>query len=439
MSKKQMHININVQAAGSHGAAWRSNDGRRFGYLEIEYFQEIARIAERGCADAIFLADYLNIFYDPAISPSWALDNAVTVAAMAAVTTKLGFIASASTTYNHPYHLARTFASLDHLSHGRIGWNIVTTYDERAAGNFGDRSLPQHEDRYGRASEAVDVMQALWDSWEDEALVGDRKTGRFADTSKIHRIDYKGNWFDVAGPLQVPRSPQGHPVLVQAGSSEQGRDFAARHAEAVFTAQQTLSEAKRYYADVKERARRFGRDPDKLSILPGLTVVVAATEAEAMRRRKELDEIAGENMLLERFAGRFSLDPKELELDKPIAPHLVDQIERSSAARGFIEATLALTKDSSLTVRRIVALGGGTHRTVIGAPEQVADSMEEWVNGGGADGFNIQCDVFPTGLTAFVDHVVPELQKRGSFRREYSGTTLRDHYGLDRPKGRFAR
>ncbi|WP_213989211.1 LLM class flavin-dependent oxidoreductase [Sodalis sp. dw_96] len=438
MSNKQMHINVNILSSGSHGASWRSPLGNPLGYIQIEHYQQIAKIAERGLLDAVFLADALAIAFDPKASPSWALDPAVIVAGMAAVTRRIGFIATASTTFSHPYNIARTFSSLDHVSHGRVGWNVVTTYDERAAGNFGERNLPKHADRYARAAEFVDVVQALWDSWEDDALILDRAAGHFADPAKIHAIDHNQAYFSVTGPLQIPRSPQGRPLLVQAGSSEQGRDLAARYAEAVFSVQQDLGEAKAYYADVKRRAAAYGRDPDSISILPGLFVIVAASEAEARQRRKTLDKLAGEDNLLARFAGQLGLNAAELDLDRPVPEHLLTTINNYMGTRGFVEATLSLARNRSLTVRDIIARGGGAHRLVVGSPQQIADTMEHWVNERAADGFNIMCDVFPSGLEAFVDLVVPELQKRGLFRREYTGTTLRDHYGLPRPASVFA-
>ncbi len=438
MSNKQMHINVNILSSGSHGASWRSPLGNPLGYIQIEHYQRIAQIAERGKLDAVFLADALAIAFDPKTNPSWALDPAVIVAGMAAATRRIGFIATASTTFSHPYNIARTFSSLDHVSHGRVGWNVVTTYDERAAGNFGARNLPKHADRYARAAEFVDVVQALWDSWEDDALVLDRAAGRFADPAKIHAINHNRAHFSVTGPLQIPRSPQGRPVLVQAGSSEQGRDLAARYAEAVFSVQQDLDEAKAYYADVKRRAAAYGRDPAAISILPGLFVIVAATEAEARQRRKALDELAGEDSLLARFAGQLGLDAAELDLDRPFPEKLLAQVENYMGTRGFVEATLSLARNQALTVRDIIASGGGAHRLVVGSPRQIADTMEHWVNEGAADGFNIMCDVFPSGLESFVDLVVPELQQRGLFRREYSGSTLREHYALPRPPSAFA-
>lgn len=438
MSARQLHINVNVLPSGSHAANWRAPDGHRFGFIEIEHYQEVARIAERGLLDAVFLADALAIAPDPSFGPTWALDPVVIVTGMAAVTESIGFIASASTTYSHPYNIARAFLSLDHVSRGRVGWNVVTTYDQRAAPNFGQRNLPVHEDRYGRAQEFVEVVLGLWDSWEDEALVGDRKSGLFADPKRIHRLDHAGQIFSVQGPMQLPRSPQGRPLLVQAGGSDQGRELAARYAEAVFSVQHVIEEARTFYADVKARARRLGRDPDTIAILPGLSLIIGGTEAEALARKKDLDEIAEDGRALERFAGRLGVDPKDLDYDLPVPERLLERIQNASGSRGFIDATVALLKDRSLTVREIMEQGGGRHRVVVGAPEQIADTIEQWFTTGAADGFNIMCDVFPTGLVAFVDHVVPVLQKRGLFRRAYSGKTLRDHYGLPRPANIFA-
>ncbi len=369
MSARQLHINVNILTSGSHPAAWRAPGGNPLGFVDVAHYQEIARIAERGLLDAIFLADALNIAPDPTFGPAWALDPVVIVASMAAATTHVGFIATSSTTFNHPYNVARAFSSLDHASGGRVGWNVVTTYDQRAAGNFGLRALPAHEDRYGRAAEFVDVVLALWESWEDGALLADRTTGRFADGSLIHRIDHAGPHFNVAGPLQLPRTPQGRPLLVQAGSSDQGRDLAARYAEAVFSVQQVVEEARAYYADVKERARRLNRDPASIAILPGLSLTIGGTEAEALARKRELDEIAEEGAL-KRFAARLNVDVAELDYDKPVPERLLARIDAAKGSRGFIDATLALAKDSSLTVRQIIARGGGGHRLIAGTPSR---------------------------------------------------------------------
>lgn len=441
MVDRQLHINVNVLGSGSHPAAWRISEGDRFGFLDISHYQRVARIAERGFLDAVFFADQVSISPDPSSGPGWGvLDPVVVVSALAAVTTQIGFIATVTTTFSHPYNVARTFASLDHVTRGRIGLNLVTTMAANAAPNFGLNTLPIHDDRYSRAAEFADVLIKLWDSWEDGALVGDVKTGRFADPGRIHAIDHVGEYFSVAGPLQLPRSPQGRPLLVQAGGSVQGREFAARYADAIFSVSQRLDEAREYYADVKSRARRFGRNPDTIAILPGITTIIGGTEAEAIARKKELDEISGasgEERALEFLARRLGVEAKDLDLDRPVPSGLLEGVKGGNGSVGFAEAALSLLKDRSLTVRQILAKGGAGHRRVVGAPEQIADTIEEWFREGAADGFNLMADVYPSGLEAFVDHVVPILQNRGIFRREYAGHDLRSHYGLARPQNAY--
>jgi FMN-dependent oxidoreductase (nitrilotriacetate monooxygenase family) len=442
MSKKRyIHVNINASTPGSHPAAWRSPEANRFGSFDIEHFKEVARIAERGLLNAVFLPDQVSLSQDPSSGPGWGLlDPVVTMAHLSAVTRNIGFIATQTTTYTHPYNIARTFATLDHVTRGRIGLNLVTTMADTAAGNFGDKELPSPAERYARAAEFAEVLIALWDSWEDDALVGDISTGQFADNSRIHAINHVGDHFSVAGPLQTPRSPQGRPVLVQAGGSEQGRDFAARYAEAVFSATQYLPEAQSYYRDLKDRARAYGRDPDTLVVLPGAVLVIGGTEEEAKRRKRELDELDGDRGL-ERLAARLGVSSSGLDLDKPLPLDLIDFTLRGSyQSVGFTEALRSVARDRTRTVRQILDQGGALgHRTLIGAPEQIADDFETWFTSGAADGFNIMVDVAPTGLAAFVDHVVPILQRRGLYRTEYEGETLRSHFGLARPDSIYER
>lgn len=443
---RQLHINVNFQAAGSHPGAWRSPKGRRFAAFDVRHFQEVARIAERGLLDAVFLASNLAIPENRKAAPLFVLDPIVAVAAMAVVTKRVGFILTASSTFNQPYNIARALLSLDHASKGRVGLNIVTTSEDRAGRNFGLKTLPPHDERYAIATDFTEVVLKLWDSWEDEALVADVNSGIWADLDRVHAIDHAGPHFTVAGPMQIPRSPQGRPLLVQAGSSPQGRDFAARYAEAIFTAQQVVEGAQAYYRDIKTRARAFGRHPGDIAILPGLSLIIGGTEEEARKRKRELDEIAGgTGATLEAFAGRLGVDPDDLDSDFPVPQHLLDQILAGKikplpgTPQGFADAALALARDRTLTVREILARWSGAgHRRVIGSPEQIADTMEEWFRAGAADGFNINCDVFPSGLEDFVDHVVPVLQRRGLYRTEYRGNTLRDHYGLARPANLFA-
>jgi FMN-dependent oxidoreductase (nitrilotriacetate monooxygenase family) len=433
-----VRLGVNILGVGCHPAAWRSGEVAPHAQFDVEYFREVARIAERGTLDAIFLADQPGLFEPPDRRPPMtALEPTVVLAAIAGATERIGVVATASTSYNEPFNIARRIASLDHISGGRAGWNAVTTYAPTASANFGSAAPADHDTRYGRADEFLTVTKALWDSWADDALVGDVAGGRYAAVDRISPIDHVGEHFSVRGPLNVPRSPQGRPVLVQAGGSDQGRALAARHAEAVFTSQLTLEAGRRFYADMKARAAREGRDPDGLLILPGLTTVIGGTEREAHERYARLEELAGGAGSLFQLAATFGLDADALDLDAPLPLAAIADRRQLQSSHGFQDAFLSLAHQG-LTVRQIVARFASGHRVVVGAPEQVADTIEEWVRERAADGFNLMPDVFPTGLTAFVDHVVPELRRRGLLRAEYEGTTLREHLGLARPASRFS-
>lgn len=436
MPHVKRHLHLNVQATyPGHPAAWRTQQGQRRPGEDIAHFQAVSRAAEKALLDAVFQADSPS-FTDPPNVPTRAHDPVVLAAAGALVTKHVGFILTASTTFNYPYNLARQMLSLDHLSGGRIGWNIVTTADERASRNFGLQAMPSNSDRYAMATDFTDAVLKLWDSWEDKALVGDPVTGVWADTSSIHAVNHSGPHYAVAGPLQVPRSPQGRPVLVQAGSSPQGRDFAARYAEVIFTVQTVKEEAVAYYADLKERMRHYCRNPDQVAILPGLSLVIGDTEAAAQKRLDELDQLADGRPAIETFALELGLDPADLDPDKPFPEDLINVVREGSWLRrstGHAEARLRLLRERSVTVREIVARGGGGHYRVVGTPEQIADFMEDWANSRAADGFNLFFDTYPFSLGVFAEEVVPLLQNRGLHRREYEGATLRDHYGLSRP------
>jgi FMN-dependent oxidoreductase (nitrilotriacetate monooxygenase family) len=348
-------------------------------------------------------------------------------------------MATASTTYNDPYNLARRFASLDHISGGRAGWNVVTTAGEAAARNFSLEDQPAHWRRYERAAEFLDAARKLWDSWEDGAAVGDKAAGVWADSSRVHPVNHSGRYFRIQGPLDVPRPPQGHPLIVQAGSSEDGKDFAARYAEAVFTAQQTLQEAQRFYADLKKRTSGVGRDPESIKILPGIVPVTGSTEAEARRLERQLDELIHPEHARKQLAGILRVSPESLPLDAQLPEDLPSE-DAIEGAKSRYTLIVDLARRERLTVRQLIGrLGGGRgHRTFSGTPEQVADAIQEWFEQGAADGFNIMPPVLPSGLDAFVDHVIPILRARGLFRRRYSGRTLRDHYGLARPENTLA-
>jgi FMN-dependent oxidoreductase (nitrilotriacetate monooxygenase family) len=434
--QRQLHLNTNITAVGKHAAAWRTLDNPR-AIIDLNFFKEIAKTAERGKLDAVFLSDQLAL-RSHAEGPSQTLEPTVLLTALAGATSHVGLIGTASTTFNDPFNLARRFASVDHLSGGRIAFNAVTTYDSSAAANFSHDIPLSTEERYARAQEFVEVVTKLWDSWEDDAFIADQKTGRYTDPSRVHAIEHRGTYFSVRGPLTVPRSPQGRPVLVQAGSSEGGRALAARFADAVFTAQTTLPTAQAFYAEMKERVRVHGRNPDHFLLLPGLFPVIGGTEQEARRHKAELDALLDTDREVARLAGALGLAPDDLRIDAPLPYDLIGKVKRSDLPRGFIDSTVALAKSEKLTVRDLLDRNPGAHRMIVGTPEQIADDIALWFNERGADGFNLNADVFPSGLAAFVDHVVPLLQRKGIFRREYEGTTLRDHLGLPRPESQYA-
>ncbi|CAN7698252.1 LLM class flavin-dependent oxidoreductase [Rhizobium rhizogenes] len=436
-AKRQLHLNINILHSGFSPAAWRMEGSDPRASFDINHYINVARIAERGAFDAIFLADQAAISDRVDFRPLTSLEPTIVLATVAAHTDRIGLIATASTTYNEPYNIARRFATLDHVSGGRIGWNIVTSADLSQSRNFGLEKPVAHGSRYERAAEFTTVVKALWDSWEEEAFLGDVATGRFVDPTRVHAIAHRGKHFSVHGPHNIPRPPQGHPVLVQAGGSEDGRQLAAEHAEAVFSASQSLEEALDYADDLRARAARFGRAPDSLLVLAGLATIIGSTEAEAKRRQEELRELIPLEYSLARLSGVLQIDPKRLKLDEA----LPDDIPLPpDGGHTFFQATLALARRDQLTVRGLIrALNGGTgHRTIVGTPEAVADDIETWFRAGAADGFNLMPDVLPQGLEVFVEEVVPILRRRGLFRQDYTGRTLRDHLGLARPANPYA-
>jgi FMN-dependent oxidoreductase (nitrilotriacetate monooxygenase family) len=375
------------------------------------------------------------LFEDVAQRPAGVIEPLTLLTVLATATEHIGLIATASTSYNSPYNLARRFGSLDHISAGRAGWNIVTTAGAAAARNFGLDDAPAHAERYERAAEFLDVALKLWDSWEDDVYAGDKQAGIWGDNDKIHPPRHRGRFFSVEGALNVPRSPQGYPLLVQAGSSEDGKDFAARYAEAVFTAQQTLDDARSFYADLKARTKALGRDPDGIKVLPGIVPVIADTEAEARRREQELDDLIVPWHAQRRLAELLQVPVEQLALDAQL-PADLPPVTHIQGAQSRYELIVELARRERLTVRQLIGrLGGGRgHRTFTGTPEQVADAIQSWFENGAADGFNIMPAVLPSGLELFVDHVVPLLRARGLFRTEYvPGQTLRERYGLPRP------
>ena len=436
---RTLHLNAFLMSTGHHEASWRLPESEPFANTDVTHYQRLAQIAERGHLDSIFFADSPVLWNDIGRRPSGAIEPTVLLTAIAAVTTHIGLIATASTTYNDPYNLARRFASVDHVSGGRAGWNVVTTAGPDAARNFGLDDQPAHHIRYERAGEFLEVAQKLWDSWDDDAATGDKTSGRWGDNDKVRSIEHAGPHFRVRGPLNLPRSPQGHPLIVQAGSSEDGKAFAARYAEAVFTAHQTIEDARAFYTDLKARAAAIGRDPEGIKILPGIVPVIGSTQAEARALEDRLDELIRPEYAVAQLARTLRLSPEDLQLDRELPPDLPaeDEIEGAKSRYTLI---VELARRERLTVRQLIGrLGGGRgHRTFAGTPEQVADALYEWFAGGAADGFNIMPAVLPSGLEAFVEHVVPILVNRGLFRADYTGSTLREHYGLPRPVSRYA-
>ncbi|MFD8395933.1 LLM class flavin-dependent oxidoreductase [Streptomyces sp. NPDC059680] len=435
MTQRRLHLNAFLMNTGHHEASWRLPESDPYAHVDLEHHVRLARIAERGTFDSLFLADGPQLWGNLAQRPAGALEPLTLLTALATATEHIGLIATASTSYNSPYNLARKFASLDIISGGRAGWNIVTTAGAEAARNFGLDAEPAHAERYARAAEFLDVALKLWDSWEDDAIVADKAAGVWGDDRKVHPPRHQGAYFSVAGALNVPRTPQGYPLLVQAGSSEDGKRFAARYAEAVFTAQQTLAGAQAFYADLKSRTSQAGRDPEHVKVLPGIVPVLGSTEAEARAAEQLLEDHIVYDHGVGRLESLLQLEPGTLELDAGLPADLPPE-SAVEGARSRYTLVVELARRERLTVRQLIArLGGGRgHLTFAGTPEQVADRIETWFTQGAADGFNVMPAVLPSGLDAFVEHVVPLLRARGLFRHEYGPRhTLRERYGLPRP------
>lgn len=438
--QRQLHLNLFFHSRGHHEASWRHPDSSTLPLTDIHYYQDLARKAEAAKFDSIFLADQLALGEDAAQAARTWLEPVTVLAALAVSTSRVGLIATASTTYTEPFNLARQFASIDHISQGRAGWNVVTSWLATAARNFGDTGQVSHEDRYARAEEFMTVVKALWDSWGEGAVLDDRTSGRYARPDRIRPINHRGQFYRVAGPLNMPRVPQGRPVLVQAGSSDTGRRFAARHAEAVFTAHMEKRTAQTFYADLKALARAEGRRPDQVMILPGLSPMIGSTEAEATRMARELNELADPEVGRKRLSGRFGgQDFSHLPLDRPLSPEDFPDPGSVQAARSRTEVIINIVRRDKPTLRQLLAYMAGArgHFTMAGTPEQVADLIEDWFTDGAADGFNVMPPLLPNMLEVFSAEVIPILQRRGLFRTEYSGTTLREHYGLDWPQSAF--
>ncbi|RID87551.1 FMN-dependent monooxygenase [Peribacillus asahii] len=404
----------------------------------VNYFLNIAKILEGGKLDMLFLSDGLSFNNLSHPAELVRFEPLTLLASLSAVTTNIGLVATASTTYNEPFHIARKFSSLDHLSGGRSAWNVVTSYYQTEANNFNQQSHLDHSLRYKRAAEFVEVVKGLWDSWEEDALVRDKKSGQYFIPDKLHTLNHQGNYYSVKGPLNSSRSPQGRPIIVQAGSSDDGIHLAAQTADVIFTAQQTLEDAQAFYKKVKQKAVEFGRSPDDVKIMPGVSPYIGHTVEEAFEKYEQLQQLITPEIGLE-FLSEYlgGLDLSAYDLDGP----LPDEIPETNGNQSRRQLIIDLAKREQLTIRQLYLRIAGSrgHRMIFGTPEQIADQLEEWIVNEAADGFNLMFSHFPNSLEDFVKEVIPILQQRGLFRTEYEGSTLRENLGLSQVESRYAK
>ncbi|MBV9827416.1 MAG: LLM class flavin-dependent oxidoreductase [Alphaproteobacteria bacterium] len=441
MNPRKMRIGMSIRGHGYHPAAWRHPDVPAEGTLQVEHYVRSAQTAERGKLDMIFFADGAGIRQGDNPPGSLArtgrdmveLEPTMLLPALAMVTSHIGLVTTASTTYNEPYNLARRFATLDLISKGRAGWNVVASWSEHEAQNFGLETTLDYETRYARSAEFVDVVKGLWDSWDDGALLLDKAGGRYFNEAKMHVLNHHGRFFKVRGPLSVACMPQGHPVIVQAGASEQGRELGAATADVIYAINGSLDVARAYYTDVKGRMPKYGREPDELKIMPAFCPVVAKTRAQAQAKFDQLqalvDPLAGLGSLYSTFG-----DLSGYPLDGPVPDEAIGKSEIRSLSAQFRERV----RQEKPTIRELYLRSGITGSARIGTPSDIADAMQEWFETGACDGFNITPTHLPGGCEDFVALVVPELQRRGLFRSDYEGNTLRENLGLHRPVSRYA-
>jgi FMN-dependent oxidoreductase (nitrilotriacetate monooxygenase family) len=441
--ERQLHLGLFIQETGHHIAGWRVPSAAANAARDFRHQVELAKLAESACFDLLFIQDSyamrgandIGALQHMARATHW--DPVTALSALAMVTERIGLIGTATTTYNEPYTLARQFASLDHISGGRAGWNLVTSNNEAEALNFSRDHHAVHGDRYTRAQEFLSVVKGLWDTWEDDAFFEDKGTGQFFAPNKMHVLDHRGKHFSVKGPLTVARPPQGHPVVVQAGSSETGMRLGATTADVIFSAQQNLHAGKSFYAKMKALAAEAGRDPDQLLIMPGLLPVVAATDDEAQEKFQNLqDQVLPEVGLATLVTTLGEVDLSGHDLDGPLP-----DLPEANGPKSRRQLLIDMARNENLTIRQLYqrVVGARGHLTVVGTPTHVADIMEQWLHERGADGFNIMPAHLPVGLSDFTALVVPELQRRGLFRARYEGMTLREHLRLERPASRYAR
>jgi alkanesulfonate monooxygenase len=438
-AKRQLHLGAFMRPASIHTGAWRYPGALPDMNFNLPNMIRCIKKLEHGRFDAFFMADHMAVLNMSVEAlkrshTTTSFEPFTLLAALSQQTTHIGLVATGSTTFDVPYHIARRFASLDHISGGRAGWNIVTTSNPDAALNFGLDEHMEHGERYKRAREFYDVVTGLWDSWADDAFVRDAESGIYVDPDRMHVLNHKGKYLSVKGPLNIARPVQGWPVIVQAGASEPGKQLAAETAEGVFTSQANLKVGQAFYADVKARAEKAGRLRDHIKILPGCFVVIGDTVEEARAKRAKLDSLVHYANAIGSLSIALGHDASKFDPDGP----LPDDIPESNASKSGRERTIALAKRENLTVRQLAQrLGGHAGLAMIGTVKTVADEMEEWLVTEGSDGFTVQFPYLPGGLDDFVDKLVPELQRRGIFRKQYEGKTLRENMGLPRPGNRF--
>lgn len=424
-SAKPIRINLFAFACGHHTAAWRAPNSSVDRLGDIDYWEQLARTAERGKLDAIFLADGQSAGLGAVGSgPVWFLEPLTTLAAMARATENIGLVTTVSSTFWNPFHAARMLTSLDHISKGRIGVNVVTSMTDDEARNHSMARLPDHEERYGRAEEFIEVLLQLWDSWPADAIIADPASS-YLDESRLRTVGHSGKWFDVAGPLNVPQSPQGRPALFQAGASHPGRQLAARYADGIYAVAWDAEMSREYRHDVLARAATLGRRPSEIAVMPGLVTYVASTEYEAKQQQRALNELLPTEDALSQLSFFVGVDTSSWDLDAPVPP--LAPLEEFHGPKGRYATVLKIIESAQPTVRELLGYlaAGGGHATFIGTPESIADEIERWVDTGAADGFNLMPPTLPTGIEDFVDHVVPILQRRGRFRDDYEQRTLR--------------
>lgn len=436
---RRMGLNAVIFGLGSHEAGWRMPESNAFASTDLDYWIDIARRTENGGFDALFLGDVLALQQSADRHLSDAMDPLIILAALAAVTQRIGLIGTASTSFDHPFHLARRFASLDHISKGRAGWNIVTSSNPLEAYNFGLDAMPDHAERYARAADVTEAALALWDSWQKDARIADKQAGLYLDSAKVQRVDHVGPFVRSRGPLNVPRSPQGRPILAQAGASEAGRDFAARYADLVFTVQSDLADAQAFYRDMKERAVRHGRAPESLLIYPGIVPIAASTRQRAEDRLAQMNGFMVIEHVLAKLSEFLGADLSQADLDAPLPDDIGANAAQNQSSQSRVAVLVGIARRDRLSLRQLLMrlASGRGHLLAVGTGADIATTMQHWFDHGAADGFNVMAPVMPSDLASFIDHVIPVLAEKKLFA-VYHQATLRERFNLPGTPGSAA-